>query len=55
MWPSAAVSGLYLNHPDHRYFTVGKIGADQVAAYAARKKMSVADVERWLGPNLAYR
>jgi len=55
MWPSAAVSGLYFNHPEARYFTLGKIGADQVAAYATRKGMTVGEVERWLGPNLAYR
>jgi 5-methyltetrahydrofolate--homocysteine methyltransferase len=55
MWPSAAVSGLYFNHPEARYFTLGKIGADQVASYATRKGMTVGEVERWLGPNLAYR
>ena len=54
MWPGSSVSGLYFAHPEARYFTLGKIGADQVADYAARKRMSVAEVERWLGPNLAY-
>ncbi len=54
MWPAAAVCGLYFNHPEARYFTVGKIGADQVASYAARKGVSVAVVERWLATNLAY-
>jgi 5-methyltetrahydrofolate--homocysteine methyltransferase len=51
---AASVSGLYFAHPWSRYFAVGKIGHDQVVDYAARKKMPVADVERWLGPNLAY-
>jgi len=48
------VAGLYFGHPEARYFTVGKIGRDQVDDYAARKRMTVAEVERWLRPNLAY-
>ncbi|MCX7718421.1 MAG: methionine synthase [Candidatus Sumerlaeaceae bacterium] len=54
MYPAASVSGLYFSHPQAKYFAVGKIGPDQVADYAARKGMTVADVERWLAPNLAY-
>jgi 5-methyltetrahydrofolate--homocysteine methyltransferase len=54
MVPTAAVSGLYFSHPDARYFAVGKLGRDQVADYAERKEMPVGEVERWLGPNLAY-
>jgi 5-methyltetrahydrofolate--homocysteine methyltransferase len=54
MSPAASVSGLYFAHPRSRYFAVGKIGRDQVHDYAARKKMPVAEIERWLGPNLAY-
>jgi 5-methyltetrahydrofolate--homocysteine methyltransferase len=54
MWPGSSVSGLYFAHPDSRYFSLGKIGRDQVADYAARKKMTVAEVERWLGQNLNY-
>jgi 5-methyltetrahydrofolate--homocysteine methyltransferase len=54
MMPAASVSGIYLGHPDARYFTVGKLGRDQVEDYAARKGMSVPDVERWLRPNLGY-
>jgi 5-methyltetrahydrofolate--homocysteine methyltransferase len=54
MWPGSSVSGLYFAHPDARYFSLGKIGRDQVADYAARKQMSVNEVERWLGPNLNY-
>jgi 5-methyltetrahydrofolate--homocysteine methyltransferase len=54
MTPAAAVSGLYLAHPEARYFSVGRIGRDQVEAYASRKGMPVAEVERWLAPNLAY-
>ena len=54
MWPGSSVSGLYFAHPESRYFTIGKIDRDQVTDYAARKQMSIADVERWLGPNLNY-
>ena len=54
MTPAASVSGLYFAHPEARYFTVGRIGADQVADYAARKGRPVAEVERWLAPGLAY-
>ena len=54
MWPGSSVSGLYFAHPEARYFTLGKIDRDQVADYAARKGMTVAEVERWLGPNLNY-
>jgi 5-methyltetrahydrofolate--homocysteine methyltransferase len=54
MWPGSSVSGLYFAHPESRYFSLGKIDRDQVADYAGRKGMSVAEVERWLGPNLNY-
>jgi 5-methyltetrahydrofolate--homocysteine methyltransferase len=54
MLPAAAVSGLYLAHPDAKYFTVGRIGRDQVEEYALRKGIPVAEAERWLTPNLGY-
>ena len=54
MVPTAAVSGLYLSHPDARYFNVGKLGRDQLQDYARRKGLPLSDAERWLGPNLAY-
>lgn len=54
MWPAAAVSGFYLSHPQSTYFAVGKVGKDQVEDYAQRKGMSLAEVERWLAPYLAY-
>jgi 5-methyltetrahydrofolate--homocysteine methyltransferase len=54
MWPGSSVSGLYFAHPESRYFSLGKIDRDQVADYAQRKRMSVAEVERWLGQNLNY-
>jgi 5-methyltetrahydrofolate--homocysteine methyltransferase len=54
MWPGSSVSGLYFAHPESRYFAVGKIEKDQVLDYHLRKGMTVAEVERWLAPNLNY-
>jgi 5-methyltetrahydrofolate--homocysteine methyltransferase len=54
MWPGSSVSGIYFAHPDSRYFSLGKIGRDQVEDYAERKGMEVVEVERWLGQNLNY-
>ena len=54
MVPAASVSGLYFAHPEARYFSVGRIGRDQVESYAQRKGSTVAEVERWLAPNLGY-
>ena len=54
MLPAASVSGFYFNHPQATYFSVGKLGRDQVEDYAARKGLPVADVERWLRPYLGY-
>jgi 5-methyltetrahydrofolate--homocysteine methyltransferase len=54
MWPASSVSGLYFGHPASRYFSVGRIGRDQVAEDARRKGVAVGEVERWLGGNLGY-
>ncbi len=54
MSPASSVSGLYFNHPDSKYFAVGKLGRDQVEDYAARKGLGLAETERWLGPYLDY-
>ena len=54
MYPTAAVSGFYFSHPDARYFSVGKIGRDQLESYASRKGMTVAEAEKWLAPILGY-
>ena len=54
MTPPASVAGLYFAHPRARYFSVGKIGRDQVADYAARKRVGIPEIERWLAPNLGY-
>jgi 5-methyltetrahydrofolate--homocysteine methyltransferase len=54
MTPAASVSGLYFAHPDARYFTVGRLGRDQVEDYAERIGLSLEETERWLGPYLGY-
>jgi 5-methyltetrahydrofolate--homocysteine methyltransferase len=54
MYPAASVSGLYFANPEAKYFTVGKIGKDQVLDYHRRKGMSVEEIERWLSPILNY-
>ncbi len=54
MWPGSSVSGLYFAHPEARYFSLGKIERDQVEDYSARKGLTLAETERWLGPNLNY-
>ncbi len=54
MLPAASVSGYFFWRPESQYFGVGKLGRDQVEDYAARKDLPVADVERWLAPNLGY-
>lgn len=52
MWPGAAVSGLYLSHPEAQYFGLGKIDQEQLADYARRKGWDLETAERWLSPNL---
>ncbi|MEE9570387.1 MAG: vitamin B12 dependent-methionine synthase activation domain-containing protein, partial [Gammaproteobacteria bacterium] len=54
MLPGAAVSGWYFSHPEAPYFSVGKVGLDQVEDYAGRKGWTVAQTERWLSPNLGH-
>jgi 5-methyltetrahydrofolate--homocysteine methyltransferase len=54
MYPTAAVSGWYIAHPESHYFAIGKIDRDQVEDYARRKGQSVEEAERWLAPNLGY-
>ncbi|MFA6288588.1 MAG: methionine synthase [Opitutaceae bacterium] len=54
MFPASSVSGFYFNHPDSKYFAVGKLGRDQLTDYAARTGEPLADHEKWLGPYLDY-
>ncbi|WP_255219777.1 methionine synthase [Paraburkholderia ginsengisoli] len=52
MLPAASVSGFYLAHPESTYFSVGKIGQDQLEDYAQRMSLSKQDAERALAPLL---
>ncbi|MGJ7518988.1 methionine synthase [Variovorax sp. LT1P1] len=52
MTPAASVSGFHLSHPDSTYFNVGKIGHDQLADQAARRRLPESELERLLAPNL---
>ena len=54
MLPAASVSGIYLHHPRARYFAVGPVAADQAEDYALRMGLPLEEVERWIGPSLAY-
>ncbi len=54
MLPTAAVSGYYFSHPGSQYFVVGRVSKEQVADYAARKGVTLAQAERSLAPNLDY-
>jgi 5-methyltetrahydrofolate--homocysteine methyltransferase len=54
MTPAASVSGLYLQHPEARYFNIGKIGRDQVEDYAKRNGVTTEEIERRLSTNLGY-
>ncbi|MDE6011656.1 MAG: 5-methyltetrahydrofolate--homocysteine methyltransferase, partial [Prevotella sp.] len=52
MRPHASVSGFMLSHPAARYFSVGKIGEDQLQDYARRRGMSVDVLRKFLSANL---
>ena len=54
MQPGASVSGLYFAHPEARYFSVGRLGRDQLVDYAKRCDMPLVEAERWLASNLGY-
>jgi 5-methyltetrahydrofolate--homocysteine methyltransferase len=54
MYPTAAVSGWYIAHPQAHYFALGKIDRDQIEDYARRSGITREQAERWLGPNLGY-
>ena len=52
MTPAASVSGFYLSHPQSTYFSVGKIGDDQLQDLARRRGARAEDLARLLAPNL---
>ncbi|HSF71710.1 MAG TPA: vitamin B12 dependent-methionine synthase activation domain-containing protein, partial [Methylotenera sp.] len=53
MMPAAAVSGFYFAHKDAKYFSVDKIGTDQLEDMAKRRNLPKEYLERWLAPNLS--
>lgn len=55
MYPNASVSGQFFVHPESRYFSLEKIGRDQVADYARRKGETVEFIEKFLPTNLNYK
>ena len=55
MTPAASVSGIYLSHPEARYFMLGRIGRDQLEDYASRKKQSVEETQRWISEHVDER
>lgn len=48
MMPHASVSGLMISHPKSRYFSIGKIGEDQLRDYARRRCIPVELARRFL-------
>jgi 5-methyltetrahydrofolate--homocysteine methyltransferase len=54
MKPASSVSGFYFNHPESKYFAVGKLARDQIEDYAARSQRPIAEAEKWLSPYLGY-
>jgi 5-methyltetrahydrofolate--homocysteine methyltransferase len=52
MTPAASVSGFYLAHPEAQYFSVGKVGDDQVKDLAQRSAVELKDLQRLLAPHL---
>ena len=52
MFPAASVSGWYYSHPEARYFSIGRIGEDQLVDYAGRTGMELGAARRWLKPLL---
>jgi 5-methyltetrahydrofolate--homocysteine methyltransferase len=52
MTPAASVSGFYMAHPDSTYFSVGKIGEDQLEDMVKRRSMEAGELKRLVGANL---
>ena len=55
MYPNASVSGQYFAHPESRYFSLEKVGRDQIENYAKRRNKPVEFVEKFLPTNLNYK
>ena len=53
MKPHASVSGLMIALPEAHYFSIGKIGEDQLHDYAARRGLPVETLRKFLIPLLS--
>ena len=52
MLPTASITGFYFAHPDAHYFTIGKIGKDQMSDMAKRRNVQEEQLAKWLAPIL---
>jgi len=52
MKPHASVTGLMLSNPQARYFSVGKIGQDQLEDYAHRRGLPMQVIRKFLSSNI---
>jgi len=52
MHPHSSVCGMMLAHPASRYFSVGKIGEDQLDDYARRRGMPIGDMRKFLATTI---
>ncbi len=52
--PAASISGLYFSHPDSHYFSVGRVGKDQLDDYSRRKEIEISETESLLFRNMGY-
>ncbi len=55
MYPNASVSGEFFAHPESRYFSLEKVGKDQMEDYAKRKGESIEFIEKFIPTNLNYK
>ena len=55
MYPASSVSGIYIGHPESKYFGLDEICEDQIESYSKRKGLEKKVMEKWLGPNLSYK
>lgn len=52
MYPHSSVCGLMFAHPASEYFSVGKIGEDQLEDYSRRRNKTTEEMRKFLAANL---
>lgn len=52
MYPHSSVCGLMFSHPASEYFSVGKIGEDQLEDYSRRRNKTIGEMRKFLAANL---